>query len=236
MSRALRLAAIAVPLRSNGSVGFEVLMVRRNENLSFGGLWTFPGGTLESIDGDYPASVDEKAQDWTDETLVESARNAAVRETSEETALRCDSASMTLFSHWIPPDKGGPPKRFATWFFLAPRVSGEMFIDQTENSEARWVAPLVALAEYERRMFPVAVPTWVTLDDLATYSTVDALLADSTASGPRLHHIQNVREEDTVLLMWSGDSSYDRGEVDESPPHNRVVMDSDGRVVRRSSG
>ena len=236
MSRALRLAATALPLRSNGSVGFEVLMVRRNENMSFGGLWTFPGGTFESSDGDYPASVDEETQDWTDEALVESARNAAVRETSEETALRCDRASMTLFSHWIPPDKGGPPKRFATWFFLAPRVSGQMFIDQTENSEARWVAPSVALAEYERRMFPVAVPTWVTLDDLATYSTIDALLADSMESGPRLHHTQNLREEDTVLLMWSGDSSYDTSEVDESPPHNRVVMDSDGRVVRRSSG
>ena len=120
----IRLAATCMPIR-DGDHGLEVLMVRRNPELSFGGMWTFPGGSLDDADGPLPEPVtDESTFDWRDVGLLTTAATAASRETIEETGLSCSPMSLAWFSHWIPPHPG-PPKRFATWFFLAPEHSGQ---------------------------------------------------------------------------------------------------------------
>ena len=49
-NNALRVAATTIPIRET-TEGLEVLMVKRNEELTFGGMWTFPGGVLEPVDG-----------------------------------------------------------------------------------------------------------------------------------------------------------------------------------------
>lgn len=227
----LRLAATALPLRM-GAAGIEVLMVRRNPELAFGGMWTFPGGAIDSADGPVPPAVVEGSHVWGDAGLVRTAARAAARETLEETALSCAPADLTWFSHWIPPRRP-KLKRFATWFFLAPEPSGELVVDLTENSEARWVRPDAAIEEYSRGDFPLAVPTWITLDDLQTFDTPESAVSDALES-VRIHHTRLLRSEPFPVLVWSGDAAHATGDLDSPGPRNRVEMAPDGGVRSRT--
>lgn len=237
-SRTLRLAAAALPLRSvlRGDSGFQVLMVRRNPELSFGGMWAFPGGGLESNDGPYPTEVDEDRQDWTETRLLATARAAAAREVAEEVAVSCTIDSMVWFSHWVPPADLDLPKRFATWFFLASVTSGDVVVDTAENSDARWVRPQDALDEYAKGKFPVAVPTWVTLDDLRRFTSIEAAERHSRSAGPNMHHTRAIRHKDSSTLMWPGDAGYGKSEFTDDHPQNRVLMSRSGVVLNRSFG
>lgn len=207
-------------------------MVRRNLDLSFGGQWTFPGGVLEDRDGPLPEQVLEETQNWGDPTLLMTAANGAARETLEETALVCAVSSLVWFSHWVPP-VSGIPKRFATWFFLAPEAAGTIEVDAAENSEARWVKPAAALDLYADGSFPLAVPTWVTLDDLSAFESAGVLLDRTLTMGPRFHQTKRLASDGGLVLVWQGDAAYENGEVDTPGARNRVIADPSGSVIER---
>ncbi len=226
-----------MPIRQRRSGPVEVLMVRRNPGLSFGGMWTFPGGVFEESDGPVPSPLDEDEQRWHDPSLVATAANAAIREAEEETSLQCTSSSMTWFSHWIPP-KLGVPKRFATWFFLAPDYRGEVIVDERENDEARWVNAKDALALHAADTFPLAVPTWITLDDLTSAASVPALVDDTATNGPNWYHTHalgpvGLPERDERALCWPGDASYSTGDPETPGARNRAVVNARFSVVDR---
>jgi len=231
-SSALRLAATAIPLRETAR-GIEVLMLERNADLSFGGMWAFPGGSFEAIDGPTPGvDTDEELVDWGAPGLLTTAANAAARETAEETGLTCSTASFAWFSHWIPP-RVGPPKRFSTWFFIAPETSGELVVDRRESSQVRWVTPREALEGYERAEFPMAAPTWCTLHDMAEATAIGALIDEAITQGPRLHHTRAYPTTQGRALVWIGDASYDSGDLLTNGPRNRMLVDDQFTVLER---
>src|SRR5262249_45640549 len=106
--------AATVVLVRDAAAGLETLMLKRNAAIAFGGMWVFPGGRIDAADGD-----DDEAP-----------RRAAVREAFEEAALVVEPSALVPFAHWTPPPVA--PKRFATWFFLAPAPSAEVAIDGGE--------------------------------------------------------------------------------------------------------
>jgi len=106
-------------------------MLRKNSRLAFGGMWVFPGGRID--DGDRVADADE----------LTAAANAAVREAAEEAGLVVPSSALIPFSHWTPPLAA--PKRFLTWFFLAPAPTAVVVIDRGEIHDHAWMRPGVAL-------------------------------------------------------------------------------------------
>lgn len=228
----LRLAATTIPLRAT-TAGFEVLMVKRNKALSFGGMWTFPGGALEASDGPVPSVVDldEDAFEWGAPSLLTTAANAASRETREETNMSCPLASLSWFSHWIPPQN--VPKRFATWFFLCPEPTGELRVDGTENTDARWTTPAEALAEYANGTFPMAAPTWCTINDLDAVTSLPSLVDETITQGPRIHHTRAYRSREGRMLCWLGDSAYDDGDLTAEGPRNRMLVDESFMVLDR---
>lgn len=230
-SPSLRLAAACIPIRERAGA-IEVLMVRRNPELSFGGFWTFPGGVLEPSDGVLPEAIDEDTQNWAAPQLLAAAGNGAARETVEETALRCDVGSLAWFSHWIPP-KIGPPKRFATWFFLAPEFGGELVVDTAENDEARWTRPDAALAACDDGTFPLAVPTWITVDDLAEFDSVAQLMDHTITQGARMHHTRAMKGDGDRIVCWEGDAAYDNGIADTPGARNRAHANADFKIVKR---
>jgi 8-oxo-dGTP pyrophosphatase MutT (NUDIX family) len=126
-------AATVVLVRDATGGGIEVLLVRRGDVGAFGGVWAFPGGRVD------PGDVDPDRPD--DE--LEAARRAAVRETEEEVGLVLDKAQFVPLSHWTPPPES--PRRFTTWFFLAPAPQGDVVVDGTEIADHRWIAPADAL-------------------------------------------------------------------------------------------
>ena len=126
--------AATVVLVRDGGDGLETLLLRRNSKIAFGGMWVFPGGRIDEADRHGLAPTDELA----------AARRAAVRETREEAGLAITEATLVALSHWSPPAIA--PKRFLTWFFLAPATSDTVTIDQGEIHEHVWLRPSEALA------------------------------------------------------------------------------------------
>ena len=138
----------------------EILMIQRHENSSFvPSAWVFPGGAVDPEDGQ-PGTLD-------------AARNAAIREVFEETAIRLEG-ELVPTSRWVTP--AGLPKRFDTWFFLAsvPR-DVVVTLQAAEAVDHVWMAPRDVLAR--RKEFGMVFPTIKNLEAIASATSVDALLA-----------------------------------------------------------
>ena len=154
------IAAATVVVLRDGPAGVESLMLRRNSRIAFGGMWVFPGGRIEREDH-------RSAGNPVD--LVTAARNAAVREAREETALRLNPETLVQFSYWIAPPIA--PKRFATWFFASPEPAGDVAIDESEIIRHEWMTPAEAKRHHNEGAIELAPPTWVTLHTLDTLSS-----------------------------------------------------------------
>ena len=109
--------------------GLETLMLRRNSKLAFGGMWVFAGGRVD------PEDVAGAA------TEEEGARRAAVREAMEEAGLACDVTSLVAFAHWLPPPIA--PRRYATWFFVAPAPPGAVTIEASDLVSSQRLAAFI---------------------------------------------------------------------------------------------
>jgi 8-oxo-dGTP pyrophosphatase MutT (NUDIX family) len=200
--------AATVVLIRDGEDGLETLMLRKNAALAFGGMWVFPGGRVDPDDGEGE----------------EGARRAAARESLEEADLIVDPDTLVPYAHWVPPPVA--PKRFATWFFLAPApAGGEVTIDMGEIHEHVWVTPATALERHGAGEIELAPPTWVTLNRLAATADVADALDDARAQPVERFetHISKVRSGELVAT-WHGDVAYDGGDGDADGPRHRLIM------------
>jgi|TARA_B100000749_G_scaffold246891_1_gene210046 8-oxo-dGTP pyrophosphatase MutT (NUDIX family) len=96
------------------------------------------------------------------------------------------------FSHWITPETA--PARFDTRFFLAAMPRGQQAVgDDRETVSGEWILPTEALQRHERGDWQMIYPTLTTLNSVADFSSVKALV-DSVQEGlhfdrvtPELH-------------------------------------------------
>jgi len=219
-------AATVVPLRDvvepDGTPALEVLMLRRNSAIAFGGMWVFPGGKIDPDDVDPLLPGDELA----------AARRAAAREALEEADLLVEPGAMVPLSHWTPPEQGamGSKKRFLTWFFLCRAPVGEdgvVTIDGGEIHEDVWVQPAEMLRRRDAGEIQLAPPTWVTLHRLAAHRSVDEALDAAAAREPDRYasRIVQLPEGDRPLVLaWAGDAAYEGADADAPGPRHRLVM------------
>jgi len=214
-------AATVVPLRDGGG-GLEVLLLRRSSRGAFGGMWVFPGGQVDSedVDATVPGGGDGDAE-------IGAARRAAVREAKEEADLELDESSLVTHSFWLPPAEA--PRRFATWFFLAP-AGGEIVVDHGEIREHRWLAPSEAMESRDRGEIDLAPPTFVTLWWLSLRKTVAEALADAGAGEPARFETRVAVDAGGRLAatLWDGDAGYADGDLDKTGPRRRMWMSPDG--------
>lgn len=201
----------------------QVLMMKRNSKITFGGMWVFPGGRVDPED--YPADAPDD--------VFEASRHAAVRETHEEANLTVAAESLVRYSHWIPPSIA--PKRFSTWFFFAPvSPDSDVVIDDGEIKEHDWWTPADALARQTAGEIELAPPTWVTLYWLDRYfsdhGSLDGALAAADADDIFFYATRAVRDGDTAVAMWTGDAAYDGGALDTPGGRHRLEMRPDGWV------
>ncbi len=202
--------AATVILVRDGEPGLETLMLRRNSKLAFGGMWVFPGGRVDAEDrGDEDDEFD-------------AARRAAVREAEEEAGLVVPVDELVALSHWTPPPE--TPKRFATWFFVAPAPSGAVTIDDGEIHEHQWMAPTDALARRDAGEIELAPPTWVTLHTLAQAATVADAIERAQAVVPDRFVTKIAFREDHMVAIWAGDAGYDTGDPDVAGARHRLMM------------
>jgi 8-oxo-dGTP pyrophosphatase MutT (NUDIX family) len=212
-------AATVVLVREDGD-GLETLMLKKNSKLAFGGMWVFPGGRIDDEDREGAPDIETAA------------RRAAVREAMEEAALVVDEESLAFISHWTPP--GLAPKRFATWFFVAPAPEGAVAIDMGEIHEEAWMRPADALARRDKLEIELAPPTWVTLHYLGDFETLDALMADAHAREPHYFETAMGRNDDGMAALWAGDAGYESGDLDAPGPRHRLYMAEDGWRLEKS--
>jgi 8-oxo-dGTP pyrophosphatase MutT (NUDIX family) len=210
-SRELIPAATVILLRNQGD-GLETLMLRRNSKLEFvGGMWVFPGGRIDEAD---------RRSDDEDELTV--ARRAAVREAREESGLAPDEASLEVFAHWTPPPI--TPRRFSTWFFMAPAPEGEVTIDGGEIHDHRWIRPSDAMQRRDAGEIELAPPTWVTLDLLARFDNVDAALEHSRASEVEHFSTRICMTDDGPIALWQGDAGYESSDPTLPGARQRLAL------------
>jgi 8-oxo-dGTP pyrophosphatase MutT (NUDIX family) len=217
--------AATVLLLRDGALGLEVLMLRRNSDIAFGGLWVFPGG-----------AVDEHERLGDDH--LGSARTAAVREVEEETGLIVDGAGLETWSLWEPPRRAymsgrGETRRFSTWFFVAAAPEGEIAVDGGEIHEHRWLTPLDAIAKRDNGEINLVPPTWVTLWQLGRHSTLETAMALARASDPGEFRTRAVHR-DPLTLAWAGDIAYEGAAIDENGSRNRLTINPDRWVYELS--
>jgi 8-oxo-dGTP pyrophosphatase MutT (NUDIX family) len=199
----------------DGDDGLETLLIRRNTALEFaGGMWVFPGGRIDP--GDYRADAPN------DEASA--ARRAAVREAAEEAGLALDEATLVPFSHWTAPPIS--PKRFATWFFLAPCPAGTpvITIDGGEIHDHAWMRPGDAIARREAGEIDLAPPTWITLHRMARSRDLSAALLDARSREPERFETRFAPADDGAVAVYEGDAAYDGGPLDGPGPRHRLWM------------
>lgn len=187
-----RPAASVIVLRG-GSEGLEVLLVRRTPKARFmGGVWVFPGGSIDSVEG-----VGEAGQ-----------RAAALRELHEEAGLVIeDPGALVAFSRWITPPQ--VQIRFDTYFFLALAPPGqEPAVDGEECVDVRWYAPVAALRAHRAGELELVFPTIKHLEQLDGFESVERLLA--YARGRKVEPVEPrvVLEGEVARILLPGDPGY----------------------------
>jgi 8-oxo-dGTP pyrophosphatase MutT (NUDIX family) len=187
-----RQAATVILLR-DGPEALEVLLVRRSPQARFmGGVWVFPGGAVDTAEGEGDAAH----------------RAAALRELREEAAITLqDPAALVKFSRWITP--AAVRIRFDTHFFLAPLPPGqEARIDGQEVVDVGWFTPAGALQAHRAGELALVFPTIKHLEQLGGFSSAAELLAH--ARGREVLPVQPrvVLEGEVARVLLPGDPGY----------------------------
>lgn len=217
------LPAATVVLVRDGHDGLQTLMLHRSSTLAFGGMWVFPGGRVDVEDDDPSAPGDELA----------AARRAAVREAAEEAGLVVPADALVPFAHWIPP-LVGPPRRFSTWFFLAPAPVGAVVVDGGEIHDHAWLRPEEALLRRDRGEIELAPPTWVTLWRLAEAADVASAVARAREREPERFETRMAHVDGALVALWEGDAGYEVTDPTLPGPRHRLLMLPDGWRYERT--
>jgi 8-oxo-dGTP pyrophosphatase MutT (NUDIX family) len=201
-----------VILLRDGESGLEILMLKRNSKIAFGGMWVFPGGRIDPEDWQ---GIDEGDD-------LGASRRAAERESLEECGLAVDPDAMHPFSHWTPPKT--TPRRFLTWFFAARAGTGEVEIDHGEIHESAWMSPGHALSQRDAGEIEIAPPTFVSLSELTAFRDVDhALDVIGRRTPERFQTVIGLSDVGPVA-MWHGDAGYEAADPTAREPHHRLTM------------
>ena len=215
-------AATVILLRDSDR-GVETLMLHRTSKVHFGGMWVFPGGRIDPED--YPESSDVNI----------AAQHAAVRETLEETGITIGGDAFAWFAHWTPP--AGTPRRYATWFFACILETDQVIaVDGFEIQNHEWIQPAEALARHAAGEIDLAPPTWITLYQLALHEPAAALWQVLKDQPVRVYETRIRKDkDDRRIALWAEDAAYAGGEVDQSGPRHRLVLDPDGFIFENTA-
>jgi 8-oxo-dGTP pyrophosphatase MutT (NUDIX family) len=151
----------SVMLLRDGASGLETYLLHRHSRMPFAAsMVVFPGGRVDPDDavGGDPLRV------------------CALRETFEETAVQLVDSDLLDWAHWTTPEI--EPRRYETFFFLAPLPEGSEAKDVSgETDRAAWTAPSAALEAASRGDIALLPPTTSMLLELADLPDVAGALS-----------------------------------------------------------
>jgi len=207
-----RTAATVVLVRDSEQ-GLETLLLQRNRAVKFaGGMWVFPGGSLDPEDWEQAAGDEADA-----------ARVGAAREAAEEADVAIDPDTMVQISHWTTPV--AEPKRFYTWFFLAAAPAEHaVAIDDDEITDHIWINIAEAVKRHEAGELGLFPPTIMTLRRLLGYLSAEDALIGVAAQDPVTVFPVFAKTEEGIAVMLEGDAGYDSGDADIPGARHRMLM------------
>ena len=126
----------------------------------------------------------------------------------KQLVITLDATDLLPWVRWVTPLAA--PKRFDARFFLARMPAGQTPIaDVRETTEGRWITPAEALHLFEHGAddeFPLAPPTYKSIEDLARAASLDALFAQHHCGTPRIViPLLTANENGEKLLALPGD-------------------------------
>ena len=190
-----RLAATVTILREGGSGGFEVLLLKRSDELAFApGKWVFAGGKAEPEDFKGVSSE------------LEGLRNAGLREALEETGLNV-TGPLDYFMEFTTPGNG---IKFQTSFFVALVEPGQqVIVDGSEIIDHQWQSAEMFLEGFRNNRYSLMVPTGLTLMRLAMAESLQEARAALAAPPhfnvkPELH----ILDDGTKITSFLGDELH----------------------------
>jgi 8-oxo-dGTP pyrophosphatase MutT (NUDIX family) len=237
-------APAPVPVRPAATVmlvrdaaGIEVFMLRRTLNAVFGsGMYVFPGGKVETHDGDDVDRAHRLAaiRECFEEAGVLLARDGSGAHVTDghpaldhrtgvhagdvDLLALCDEHGLVpaidelaWVAHWITP-KGEGARRFDTRFYLAPAPPEQHSVhDDNETIASMWVAPTDALAQARAGELTMMPPTIANLEYLAGFATVEAAMAHARALPPPPCILPKIVFRDGAIagIKLPGDPGYD---------------------------
>jgi 8-oxo-dGTP pyrophosphatase MutT (NUDIX family) len=97
-------------------------------------------------------------------------------EVVRDAGLVLDAGCLRVFGHWITPSPA--PRRYDTWFFVAPAPAGHAYAhDETETIASAWVRPSDALEQARRHELELIYPTYRCVEALSRFDSTAALFA-----------------------------------------------------------
>ena len=126
----------------------------------------------------FPAAPSTRSTSSTRNSLgLDEFRVAAARECFEEAGIPLDPRALIPFARWCTP--AGAPRRYDTRFFVAAAPDGhDGEHDGDELVASAWMRPGDVLLAHSRGDIDLILPTQRSLETLARFDRVDALLDD----------------------------------------------------------
>ena len=216
------------------------------------GAYVFPGGGIDAADAAAHAQSTRRAsqsdlqltqaiaaiRESFEELGVLLARHADGRHVSTEDiaaldrqapfAAQCQARGLTLagadvftLAHWV--TDRDLPRRFDVPFLVARMPEGQTPVaDEAEQFEPSWVRPLDALARHEAGTFFMIFPTLRTLERLAKYASVEAVLSACAQEKPLWISCPRAG------LLGGQDARY----MEHDSPYGELALTSpDGQIV-----
>lgn len=145
-----------------------------------------------------------------DAALARLAQGTAFNALLAELQLRLCVDALAPWSRWITPRRPAMMnRRFDTRFFLAAVPDAqEAQQDDHEVTEARWLTPRAALAEYREGRIDMAPPQILSLLHLSSYGSVAAALADARTRPPPLVEPHTLQHGAERMMCYPGDPQY----------------------------
>jgi 8-oxo-dGTP pyrophosphatase MutT (NUDIX family) len=148
------------------------------------------------------------------------AGDVAFADVVRDADLVLDAACLRVFAHWITPSPA--PRRYDTWFFLAPAPAGHAYRhDDDETIDSTWAQPADALARARRRELELIYPTYRCIEALSRFETTEALFAavDEAWQAPE-HALAPVEAHRAWQVRLPGDDEGGADRVADALAHS----------------
>ncbi len=206
----IRPSATVIPIRESDD-GFSILLLRRNRGMLWENEWVFPGGKIEPED-----CTGEKG-------LCSAARQAAVRETKEESGLCFTVEELVPIARWTTPES--LPKRYVTCFFLSDAGgSGRVRIDGSEIVDCQWINPIKFLETDSYGKITLPPPTFVTISLLSSFENMQEVFSHFRQNKPLIFLPRIVPTETGKCFLYQGDTGYESEDIHAQGTRHRLTV------------